>query len=115
MNNNTYIVGARKPDGIEPTISQERLEEIKGFASKYKPQAVVDISTIHPEDGDIIVITVDMEKADIELTATIHSGIQDCFSNNKVVIIPKSCQLKIYNNKDFIKVLRKLLEELEND
>lgn len=29
MNNNAYIVGAKKPDGIEPTISQERLEEIK--------------------------------------------------------------------------------------
>ena len=65
----------------------------------------IDLTTIHPQIGDIIIATYDKELLTPELARHMYNTLESIFPGYKVILTPKGVELKVETKENLIKWL----------
>ena len=65
----------------------------------------IDLTTIHPQPGDIIIATYDKELITQELAGHIYNILESLFPGYKVIFTPKDVELKAETKENLIQWL----------
>lgn len=82
-----------------------------------KDLPIEEIKKLHLEEGDIVLIKEDAEhRMPRETAMRFYEHLkEECFSNNKLIILPSNLTLDVVKKQQLIEYIDKLREELENE
>ena len=66
---------------------------------------LIDLTTIHPQVGDIIIATYDKELITPELAGHMYNTLESIFPGYKVILTPKGVELKTETKENLIRWL----------